>query len=370
MSLHRICCIDDDIDNLNMLNEILADKYEVFLVDAPEVAIERLNNIQPHVILLDVNISRINGYSLCKKIRDSELIGSTPVIFVSCMKELKDRLAGYECGGDGYITKPFDTRELRLIVHSHVTRKLQYEATKSSLKQLETMQWSMLKNSSEMSELLKFSRGISRVKDEAAFVDHIFSTLTNFGLKATLLVKLVSGEIVARNDGKPFTLIEKELLDMAQCGPKITAHGTKYIFKGSNLVLLIKNMPIEDSELVGRLRDHLCILLDSAEASIEIINGERLRRHNDESKTKATLGTVQDEFDKMTSLAERLYKQSTSSVEKLSRELENAFMFMNLTEEQEHQILAFIDAARKDGGNQFNLKNQFRESMDHILETI
>lgn len=294
----------------------------------------------------------------------------TPVIFVTCLKELQDRLTGYEAGGDGYIAKPFDIKELRLIVHSHVTKKLQADEGKQHMDSLQMMSWTMMKNQSEMGELLRFSSGISKVKDEAAFVDHIFSTLTNFGLKVTLLVKLLSGEVVARNDGQPFTLIEKELLDLAQNGDRITAHGAKYIFKGDSLMLLVKNMPIDDEELIGRLRDHLCILLDSAEASIEIINAEKRREQAEKNRTRFTLGTVQREFDQITHVSEQIHKQSTASVENLSGALESALMLMDLTEEQEHQILGFIETARLEIEKQSHLKDQFHASMEKIVLAI
>ena len=370
MTLSRITCIDDNTTNLRLLEKSLADDYEIQLIASSHDAISAIRTFQPAAILLDVNMPDINGYALCRQIRNEPDIAEIPVIFLSCLKELDDRLSGYNAGGDAYVTKPFELRELKSILHSQILRKQQMDANKRNIEELRAVSWSMLRNNSEMGELLRFSQGIAGVKDEAAFVDHIFTTLTNLGLNATMQVKLVSGEIIARSDQKPFTLIEKELLELAQNGQRISAKGNKYIFCGTSIILLIRNMPIEDEALLGRLKDHLCILLDSAEASIEIINGEKERTRLHGLKTLETIETINAEFSAIIENAEKLYQQSSLSMERLADALEQAFMVMDLTDEQEKQLQRFIESARSEIEKQHELKLLFQSSMIHILEMV
>ena len=370
MTLSRITCIDDNTTNLRLLEKSLADDYEIQLIASSHDAVSAIRTFQPAAILLDVNMPEINGYALCRQIRNEPDIAEIPVIFLSCLKELDDRLSGYNAGGDAYVTKPFELRELKSILHSQILRKQQMDANKRNIEELRAVSWSMLRNNSEMGELLRFSQGIAGVKDEAAFVDHIFTTLTNLGLNATMQVKLVSGEIIARSDQKPFTLIEKELLELAQNGQRISAKGNKYIFCGTSIILLIRNMPIEDEALLGRLKDHLCILLDSAEASIEIINGEKERTRLHGLKTLETIETINAEFSAIIENAEKLYQQSSLSMERLADALEQAFMVMDLTDEQEKQLQRFIESARSEIEKQHELKLLFQSSMIHILEMV
>lgn len=370
MTHARIVCIDDNTSNLLLLEKSLRDEYEVLSVTDPIAALATLHETPPELILLDVNMPHINGYELCRRIRDNEAIADIPIVFLSCMKDLDDRLAGYAAGGDGYITKPFDLRELRSILHSHIQRKRQLDASKRNIDNLRTMSWTMMRNNSEMGELLRFSQGLAKVKDEAAFVDHIFTTLGNLGLCATLLLKLHSGEIVARSDGKPFTLIEKELLDLARHGDRITANGNKYLFRGDSLILLIRNMPLDDEDLLGRLKDHLCILLDSAEASVAIINGEQQREQLLGHRTDETLSLINAEFSTIIDTADTLHRQASASIEGLARALEHAFMVMDLTEEQEQTILHFIEQARAEVEQQHELKTLFQHSMQHIMTMV
>lgn len=370
MTKARIVCIDDNPANLLLLEKSLRDQYEILAVSDAEAALSTLVETPPALVLLDVNMPRLNGYELCRRIRDHDAIGDIPIVFLSCMKDLDDRLAGYAAGGDGYVTKPFDLRELRSILQAQIQRRQQLDDSRRNIENLRSMSWTMMRNNSEMGELLRFSQGLAKVKDEAAFVDHLFTTLDNLGLSATLLVKLLTGEIVARNDGKPFTLMEKELLDLARSGPRITANGNKYLFRGDSLILLIRNMPIEDEDLTGRLKDHLCILLDSAEASIAIINGEKERAQLLSERTDQTADGIYREFDTLIQTAEQLHSQSSASIEGLAVALEHAFMVMDLTEEQEQQILKFIERARTEVEHQHELKGLFQFSMQRILTMV
>lgn len=370
MNKDRISCIDDNDTNLRLLEKSLCDSFDVQILQSPHDAIAALCAFKPAVILLDVNMPDLNGYELCQQIRQTPALADAPIIFVTCMKDLDDRLAGYAAGGDAYLTKPFDLRELKSLIQSLLVRKKSVEASKRNAEELRAMSWTMLRNTSEMGELLRFSQGIAKVKDEVAFVDHLFTTLGALNLSATVLVRLLSGEVVARSDGKPFTLIEKELLDLARNGQRITAQGNKYIFHSDNIVLLIRNMPLADEALLGRMKDHLCILLDSAEASIAIINGEKQRAQLQISRTDETISAINAEFDIIIDTAEKLYRQSSASIERLASALEHSFMVMDLTETQEQQILKFIEESRRETEKQHELKALFQSSMMHILERV
>ncbi len=370
MNNDRIVCVDDNPTNLMLVEKSLGNNYQVLSVEDPTTAYAHIQEFSPDLILLDVNMPDINGYELCQQIRENPQWDTTPIVFLTCMRELDDRLAGYSVGGDGYITKPFDVRELKSILHTHILRKKSLESKEQDINNLRTINWSMLKNTSEMGELLRFSQGIAKLKNEAAFIDHLFTTLTNLGLTSTILVRITSGEIIARSDGKPFTLIEKELLDMAQSGNRITASGNKYIFRGDNLILLIRNMPVQEDELLGRLKDHLCVLLDAAEASVQLINAEKERKQVQAHKADNILQTINEEFDVVVRAADELHEQAHTSIENLATAMEHAFAVMDLTEEQEAHILKFIESARAEVEHQHELKSVFKHSMSHIMSAV
>jgi DNA-binding response OmpR family regulator len=79
---------------------------------------------QPALILLDIMLPGINGFDLCRQIRQSEQVARTPVIFFSARTQEPDRVQAFEAGGDGFITKPFSPRELIVRIRNVLRARL------------------------------------------------------------------------------------------------------------------------------------------------------------------------------------------------------------------------------------------------------
>lgn len=104
--------VDDDPINLFLLNEFLENEYEVKLVSLGEEALDEIPNFKPEIILLDIMMPGLDGYQVCSKIRENSGNDNIKVLFLSAKESLNDRLHGYECGADDFITKPFNHDEL------------------------------------------------------------------------------------------------------------------------------------------------------------------------------------------------------------------------------------------------------------------
>jgi DNA-binding response OmpR family regulator len=108
-----IYVVEDDPDVSQLIEHNLRTAgYEVstFFSGAPVVSQAAL--APPSLFLLDIMLPGINGYDLCRRIRQHEHLGKTPIIFLSARTQEPDRLQAFDAGGDGYITKPFSPREL------------------------------------------------------------------------------------------------------------------------------------------------------------------------------------------------------------------------------------------------------------------
>lgn len=370
MEKAHLCYIDDNNSHLTLFKHAFSDDYQVTTFDKTTGVIDKICEINPKLIVLDINMPDTNGYEFCQQIRERQELAKVPVVFLSCMKDVSDRLKGYEAGGDSYITKPYDLDEMKMVIRAHLKRHSLYEQASHESQRAAAVAFDTMRNNSELGELVQFARGISNVRDEADFVKHLFSTLEKFSLEATVLVRLISGELVARIDGKPFNLMEKELLELAQNAERITAYGAKYLFSGKNIVLLIKNMPTEDEALLGRLKDHLAILIESAEACVEIINGEKQRQMLLENKTANTTDIVAREFETILQLTDRFFDDLSADFEGLCQRLEQSFIYLDLTEEQENKIMSYIEQARADMDKKHEIKQKLQETMIHISESV
>jgi len=109
----RILAVDDDPVDIAVIKRLLSKKdYDLRTAASGEEALEVAAEFQPDIILLDVIMSGISGYEVCRRIRADAKLKRTKVIMVSGLAMVSERLQGYEAGADDYITKPCDEAEL------------------------------------------------------------------------------------------------------------------------------------------------------------------------------------------------------------------------------------------------------------------
>lgn len=111
--MKKILVVDDDPYILMSL-EFLMKKSgnEVIIARNGTEALEAINNNKPHLILLDIMMPDVDGYSICKHIKSSEELKDIIVVFLSAKTQEADIQKGYELGAAKYISKPFSTRDL------------------------------------------------------------------------------------------------------------------------------------------------------------------------------------------------------------------------------------------------------------------
>ena len=118
--MYKILVVDDDTDMIAMIQEYLSLKgYEVFSALDGEIALNKIK-CSPDIIILDVNMPKMDGFEVCTKIR--ELV-SCPIIFLTAREEEQDRINGLEIGGDDYILKPISLKELEARIKAHLNRE-------------------------------------------------------------------------------------------------------------------------------------------------------------------------------------------------------------------------------------------------------
>jgi PAS domain S-box-containing protein len=119
--LDDILIIDDEIPNLKLLTEYLSQAgYRVRPTEKPQQAIDSALAKPPALILLDVRMPEMDGFEVCKRLKQDERTRDIPIIFVSALQDVKDKVRGFEAGGVDYITKPFQEPEVLARVRTHM----------------------------------------------------------------------------------------------------------------------------------------------------------------------------------------------------------------------------------------------------------
>jgi putative nucleotidyltransferase with HDIG domain len=110
---HSILVVDDSNLLRGILKEELeAEGFEVHMAEDGPQALERARDLRPDVILLDIGLPGMDGYEVCRRVKADAATADIPILMITALNELKDKLAGFEAGADDYLTKPFFTKEL------------------------------------------------------------------------------------------------------------------------------------------------------------------------------------------------------------------------------------------------------------------
>jgi sigma-B regulation protein RsbU (phosphoserine phosphatase) len=124
-----ILVVDDTPANLQLLAGMLKDRgYKVRPVPSGKLALLAAARNPPDLILLDINMPEMNGYEVCEQLKADDKLRGIPIIFISALTELLDKVKAFAVGGVDYITKPFQLEELHARVETHLKlRRLQIE---------------------------------------------------------------------------------------------------------------------------------------------------------------------------------------------------------------------------------------------------
>ncbi|MBW3586678.1 MAG: response regulator [Cyanobacteria bacterium 0813] len=118
----NILIVDDTPENLQVLSATLLDRgYKVRGVINGKMAIRAARSGSPHLILLDIKMPEMDGYEVCRQLKAQEETSEIPVIFISALDEVLDKVTAFQVGGVDYITKPFHVAEVLARIEHQLT---------------------------------------------------------------------------------------------------------------------------------------------------------------------------------------------------------------------------------------------------------
>ncbi len=119
-----ILIVDDILNNLQIIGNTLIDEgYEISMATGGAQALEMIETVLPDLILLDIMMPEMDGFEVCRKLKEDETTREIPVIFLTAKNETEDIIKGFEVGGIDYIVKPFNSAELLARVNTYLELK-------------------------------------------------------------------------------------------------------------------------------------------------------------------------------------------------------------------------------------------------------
>src|SRR4030065_2845859 len=120
----NIMVVDDNHGNVELLEALLSSRgYNVFKAYNGEDALKMVEEVSPYVILLDVMMPKMDGYEVCRRLKEKDTTRFIPVIMLTALSDIDDKIKGIEAGADDFISKPFQRPELLARVKSIVRVK-------------------------------------------------------------------------------------------------------------------------------------------------------------------------------------------------------------------------------------------------------
>lgn len=120
--LWKILIVDDQSHNLWLLRDILHDVYNLCFAKSGREALDAARRHRPDLVLLDVMMPEMNGYEVCRRLKEDPELAHVPVIFVTALGEIDDETAGFAAGGVDYITKPVSAPIVRARIRAHIAQ--------------------------------------------------------------------------------------------------------------------------------------------------------------------------------------------------------------------------------------------------------
>ncbi len=120
----RILVVDDSAENIDILVSLFKDDYMVAAARDGEKALKMATKTPPDLILLDIIMPHMDGYEVCRKLKESEATRNIPVIFITALSEALDEVKAFSIGAVDFISKPFQPIVVKARVNTHMNLKM------------------------------------------------------------------------------------------------------------------------------------------------------------------------------------------------------------------------------------------------------
>ncbi|MBF0446507.1 MAG: response regulator [Magnetococcales bacterium] len=260
--------VDDEFINRELITEVLKERYEVACVADGAECLQIVADRKPDLILIDVNMPQgMDGLETCRSIQADEENLEIPIIFMSSLASLKERKAIYKAGGEGYLTKPLDPEELLTKVELTLKTRRSLAQLRQAAEEANSVALSAMTTSGEMGEVLRFLQESFSCSNYQSLLELVLSTLKELGLEGVARVAGEDDHHLHINESF-LPSLEMMILKNIYENRRIMTLGKSTIFTSERAVIMVHNMPIDDEESFGRLKDILAMMIDSVDARV------------------------------------------------------------------------------------------------------
>ena len=120
--MKKVLIVDDDPENRAVVSEMIGGTFQTLTASGGKDGVRMAASEIPDLVLLDINMPDMNGFEVCRKLREAQVTRHIPVIILSTLSDMDSRVEGLNLGADDYITKPFHGRDLIARIQARLRR--------------------------------------------------------------------------------------------------------------------------------------------------------------------------------------------------------------------------------------------------------
>ncbi len=265
----HVAVIDDNPPQRMILTRLLESDY---LVSAFENGEQFLASDETFAaVLLDIEMPRLNGYETCRKLRARPEGKEIPVIFVSAHDTAPERVDAYEAGGDDFVTKPITAHELRHKLKGAIEHRLRVQELAAQSSNAQQVAFTAMISMGDLGVVIDFLRNSTNKQSYESIAQQLIDAMSAWGLLGVVQVRGRKGCLDISSAGDMSPLQASVLETMREIG-RIFEFGSRAIVNYEHVSLLIQNLPTDDPDKVGRLRDHLAVLAEGADMRVAALD--------------------------------------------------------------------------------------------------
>lgn len=363
----KILIVDDEPFNCEIMEDILGHEYDLTVATGGQECLDVSEKAQPDLILLDISMPGMSGYEVCKQIKGNVKTKDIQITFVSALDTLADRLTGYEVGGDDYITKPFNAKELKRKVevafkNKELQRRLENNADEAMKTAL-----TAITSTNEIGMVLQFLSATFHCMDYDSLAQLIVDTIAAFGYRSTVQIR-AEGKETNKCSEAAINPLEVAVINRISGEDEHLDIGPRTIMNFKHLSILVKGMPINDEEEYSRVKENMSVIAEGAETRINAIEAQN-----------ALLGraglfeVMQHAHSVLNELNSRQGEQKQkwdSCMEQLSKSFAHQLQDANLEEPQVSTVLQLLENAQSEVLTNFQGEDELPADISNVIEEL
>ena len=362
-----ILCVDDEPVNLVILQELLQDRYELTIAKSGEGCLQQVAVQSPDLILLDVNMPDLDGLETCERLKSDPETAEIPIIFVSALASQDELMAGYEAGGDDYITKPFSEeilqKKIEIVLASQQRKQ---ELKKISDKAVEALM-NNLSTTDELGMVVRFLHQCQSADTLDELARNVFDCLRQFELDSSLLMLDEPENRVWFSDDidRP---MESQILESLRGQDRVVSFGTRLAINSDHVTVLVRNLPTT-VEQVDRVREHLSIMIEGLDTRIQAMQSQTLLDQRREVLHRV-LTAAREHLGRLDETSKQQRARSAEIVTDMGKELERSLLQLDLSARQEAALKKIIDSAAEQTAEVYDEGMKIGEKLQEIMDEL